>query len=101
MTDKDIRELEVPPDAQEQGGAEVLRAFVVDRALSISLQRAFDEPGTWGLLLADVAKHVARIYAQETGIDADDALADIREAFDDELDRPSEDDDDDDDSATH
>ena len=59
-----LSELPIPPDAQEVGGHEVLRAFVVNGGLSVSLQRALDEPHTWGVLLVDLAHHVARIYAK-------------------------------------
>ncbi|MFI5014806.1 MAG: DUF5076 domain-containing protein [Hyphomicrobiales bacterium] len=46
-----VKPLAVPPDAQEHGGEEILRAFIVDQGLSVSIQRAFDEPSTWGILL--------------------------------------------------
>ena len=49
MANENLHELPVPPDAQEAGGHEVLRAFVVDGGLSVSLQRSFDEPQTWGV----------------------------------------------------
>lgn len=77
----DIRELSAPPDVQEEGGTEVLRVFVVDRALSISLQRAFDDPAMWGMLFADVARHVANIYGREADIGEAEALDAIRAAF--------------------
>ncbi len=76
-----LHELTPPPDAEQQGGHEVLRAFVVEGALSISLQRAFDEPGTWGFLLADIARHVSDVYAKETGKTASEVLQDISRQF--------------------
>lgn len=57
--------LHVPPAALERGGVEVLRAVVVDGALHVSLRPAFDDPQAWGMLLADVARHVSRIYESE------------------------------------
>src|ERR671923_263754 len=57
--------LHVPPTALEQGGVEVLRAAIVDGGLHVSLRRAFEDPEAWGMLIADVARHVARIYATE------------------------------------
>jgi Domain of unknown function (DUF5076) len=77
----ELIELSVPPDAQTNGGHEVLRAFVVEGALSISMQRAFDEPAVWGIFLSDVARYVAQVYAREAGIDATEALADIYRSF--------------------
>jgi hypothetical protein len=85
MTDEVLHQLEVPPDATEQGGHEVLRCFVVDGALSIALRRSFDEVGTWGALLADLARQAARIYAMETEMSEDEALAEIQATFEAEL----------------
>jgi hypothetical protein len=30
-----------------------------------SLRRAFDDPEAWGMLIADITRHVARIYADK------------------------------------
>ncbi len=90
MANEAVNELPVPPDAQEVGGHEVLRAFVVDGGLSVSLQRAFDEPQTWGVLLVDLARHVARIYAEEAEMTEAQALSEIRRMFDAEWDRPTD-----------
>ncbi|MDB5569711.1 MAG: hypothetical protein JWN93_894 [Hyphomicrobiales bacterium] len=90
MADEAVNELPVPPDAQEAGGHEVLRAFVVDGGLSVSLQRAFDEPQTWGVLLVDLARHVARIYAEEAEMTQEQALSEIRRMFDAEWDRSTD-----------
>lgn len=86
MTDSTIHELAVPPDALEHGGHEVLRAFVVDGGLSVSLQRAFDEPGTWGVLLVDLARQVAHVFEKEGAMSADEAMAEMRRMLDSEWD---------------
>jgi hypothetical protein len=80
-----LHELSAPPDATEQGGHEVLRAFVVDGGLSIAVQRAFDDPALWGRLLADVARYVAGLYDRESAISEEDALAEIRRVIEAEL----------------
>jgi len=90
MANENLHELPVPPDAQEVGGHEVLRAFVVNGGLSVSLQRAFDEPHTWGVLLVDLARHVARIYAEEAEMSEEHALAQIREMLEAEWDRSTD-----------
>jgi hypothetical protein len=87
MADATLHQLDIPPDAKDLGGHEVLRAFVVDGALSVSLQRAFDEPGTWGALLVDLARQVANVFAKEGVMDAEEALADIRRTLEAEWDR--------------
>src|SRR3954454_97095 len=82
--------LSVPPDALAKGGHEVLRASIVEGGVSVALRRAFDDPFTWGVLLVDLARHAARIYALETGISEDEALADIRPGLEAELLRPTD-----------
>jgi hypothetical protein len=82
--------LHAPPDALEKGGVEVLRASVVDGAVSIALRRAFDDPFTWGVLLVDLARHAARIYAMETDLSEEEAMAEIRAGIEAELDNPTD-----------
>ena len=77
MTEK-FEELSAPPDAVENGGIEVLRASVVDGAVSIALRRSFDDAATWGRLLADLARQAARVYALETEMSEEEAFARIR-----------------------
>ncbi len=81
--------LSVPPTALEHGGVEVLRAAIVDGGLHVSLVRAFDDPQAWGMLIADVARHAARIFATETKLSEDEALELIRSMFDAEMDAPT------------
>ena len=70
--------LEIPPDALEQGGIEVLRAAVVDGAVSVALRRSFDDPATWGRLMVDLARQAARAYALETDMSEEEAFDRIR-----------------------
>jgi hypothetical protein len=82
--------LVIPPTALEQGGVEVLRAAIVEGGLHVSLRRAFDDPEAWGMLIADVARHVARIYATENKFREDETLERIRALFNAELDSPTD-----------
>ena len=82
--------LAVPPIALEHGGVEVLRAAIVEGGLHLSLRRAFDDPQAWGMLIADVARHAARIFANETEVSEDTALELIRSMFDAEMDAPTD-----------
>ena len=59
----------------------MLRVFAVEQALSISVQRAFDDPAMWGMLFSDVARQVAMIYGREAEMSEAEALAAIRDAF--------------------
>lgn len=76
-----FEELSVPPDVAENGGVEVLRAIVVDGAVSVALRRSFDDPATWGRLLIDLARQAARAYALETEMSEEEAFERIRVGF--------------------
>jgi hypothetical protein len=82
--------LHIPPAALEQGGVEVLRAVIVDGGLHVSLRRAFDDPEAWGMLIADVTRHIARIYANESDMTEGQVIERLREIYDAEMDAPSD-----------
>src|SRR5438876_21774 len=82
--------LNIPPAANERGGFEFLRCAIVEGGLHVSLRRAFDDPQAWGMLIADVARHAARIFAKETKLSEDAALERIRAMFDAEMDAPTD-----------
>ena len=82
--------LHVPPAALEQGGVEVLRAVIIDGALHVSLRRAFDDAEAWGMLIADVTRHVARVYAQEGKFREEETVERIRALYDAEMDAPTD-----------
>jgi hypothetical protein len=85
------KEQPLPPDVIGRDDAtEVLRAFVVDGGLSIAFQRAFEEPDMWGLLLVDIARHAARVYAREGEFTEEDALRRIVDMFEAEIARPTD-----------
>lgn len=81
----------MPPDVIGRDEAvEVLRAFVIDGGLSISFMRAFEDPGTWGVLLVDIARHAARAYQNEGVASEAEALRAIREMFEAEIATPTD-----------
>jgi hypothetical protein len=82
--------LHVPPAAMDQGGVEVVRAVIVDGALHVSLRRAFDDPEAWGMLIADITRHVARIYAAEDKFREAETIARVRALYDAEMDAPTD-----------
>ncbi|HVU43765.1 MAG: DUF5076 domain-containing protein [Xanthobacteraceae bacterium] len=79
--------LAAPPPALELGGYEVLRAAIADGNLHVSLRRAFDEPETWGVLLADIARHIGRIYALEAGMREEQVVEKVWSMFEAEMER--------------
>jgi hypothetical protein len=90
MAEKRFEEMAAPPDARERGGIEILRASIVEGAVSVALRRSFDDPFTWGVLLVDLARHASRVYALETGISEEDAFAQIQDGLQSELARPTD-----------
>jgi hypothetical protein len=83
--------LDPPPGALSEGGQEILRAVIVKSGnLHVSLVRAFDDPASWGLLLVDLARHAARIYATEGHLLEAEAMARIRAGFIAETENPTD-----------
>ena len=82
--------LHIPPAAMELGGVEVLRAVIIDGGLHVSLRRAFDDPEAWGMLIADVTRHIARIYASEDKFREEETIERIRALYEAEMDAPSD-----------
>jgi hypothetical protein len=84
-------ELPVPGAAfGDPSAQEMLRAWSMGGGLQVSLQRNFDDPAVWGLLLTDVARHAARIYARETSYTEEDALRRIVDLFSAEMAKPTD-----------
>ena len=83
-------ELPPPPEAFAAEASEVLRAWVVDGGLHVSMMKSFEDPGVWGVLLADIARHAANIYVTEDGSSAEEVLAQIAGFFRSELIEPTD-----------
>jgi Domain of unknown function (DUF5076) len=77
------RELAPPPIAVTQPkSVEILRVWAdPDGPQQLTLITQWEDPGAWGLLLVDIARHAAQAYARE-GVDRARALARIKELFD-------------------
>ena len=63
----DARDLERPPIVDTDVEArEVLRVWAApNNPQQLTLRTTWKDPGAWGLLLVDVARHVANAYARE------------------------------------
>jgi hypothetical protein len=89
-------QLPIPGEAiVDPKSVEMLRAWIANHALHCSLNIGVwesspdvDERHAWGIVLADVAKHVADAFATE-GKPRDESIALIRRSFLDELDEPT------------
>ena len=77
--------------AQRSDAAEVLRAWIVGNGLQVTLApMAFGGPSSWGLLLVDVARHVARACEQEGHGSYVNNLDGIRKMIEDEFEHPTD-----------
>ena len=83
--------LNPPPMVRDKDDAhEVLRAAVHNGEMHFSLRRGFTDAGAWGILLADAARHVAKVYAHENVLTEDAALERIRQGFEAAISEPAD-----------
>lgn len=69
----------------EAEAMELLRVWVEGDSLQCTLQAdAFDDPGVWGEVLADVVRHIANALTQE-GTPVESIAERIREVFVEEM----------------
>jgi Domain of unknown function (DUF5076) len=80
-------ELAVPDGVKDDPKAfELVRAWVAEGDLHVSLQMGgWDDPAAWGTVLADLARHVARFYEENKGLDPEQTMERVRDAMDAEL----------------
>ncbi len=85
-------ELIVPPAAEADADAiEVVRVWVAQGGQHVSINvGAWEDPMAWGIVLADLAGHLANAYQQESGLDRKETLRKIRNLFNAELDTPTD-----------
>jgi len=71
--------LPISNDVLDKGGMELLRAAVVDEELFIVARSdVFPGPGPWGLVLADIARRLASLYAADGQFTEAEVTADRR-----------------------
>lgn len=87
-----MKELPVPSTAKTDASArELVRVWAAGGEQHVSIATGlWSDPGAWGLLLVDLARHVANAYEQTEGRDPVKVLARIRDAFDAEWQTPTD-----------
>jgi Domain of unknown function (DUF5076) len=85
-------QLMIPPGAANDPKAfELVRAWVAQGDLHVSLQMGgWDDPTAWGVVLADLVRHVARFYAEQKQLPPEETIQRVRDAMDAELDGEEE-----------
>jgi len=70
---------------------ELLRVWVADNNQHVSLRvGVWNDPAAWGLMLADLARHIVNTYEQDVALDRLQTLQRIKAAFDAELESPTD-----------
>jgi hypothetical protein len=87
-----MKELPIPPNAQNDPKAiELARVWAAGGNQHVSIATGlWDDPATWGMMLVDLAKHIARAYSRVQGRDEKSVLLRIKEGFDAEWGEPTD-----------
>jgi hypothetical protein len=84
-------ELLIPEAARKDSQAvEILRIWIAGGSQHVSLKtEVWQDPAAWGLMLADLAKHVANAYAAD-GMDRAEALRRVYQGLQVKMDSPTD-----------
>jgi hypothetical protein len=85
-------ELPIPPiAASDRDSQEIARIWAAHGSQHVALATGlWEDPAAWGIMLVDLAHHVANAYEQGAGLDRSEVLARIREGFDAEWESPTD-----------
>ena len=77
-------ELPIPDSSTNDGPArEILRAWAAGGRQQISIDtRVWEDPVAWGIMLVDLAKHLANAYEQAGRMEHGVVLGRIKQSFD-------------------
>lgn len=81
-----------PPQAVESSSAfELVRVWVADGGQHVSVATGvWEDPAAWGIMLVDLARHIANAYAETKGVRQAAILERIKEGFDAEWSAPTD-----------
>jgi Domain of unknown function (DUF5076) len=85
--------LSIPSVAQrDKASFEVLRVWIAEQGQHVSIRSgAWDDPFAWGIVLADLARHIALAHGmQDAKIDKEAFLERLLEGFTAEIDSPTD-----------
>jgi hypothetical protein len=85
--------LSIPPVAQrDKASFEVLRVWIAEQGQQVSIRSgAWDDPFAWGIVLADLARHIALAHEmQDEKIEKEAFLERLLEGFSAEIDSPTD-----------
>jgi len=81
--------LDIPPAAQrDRASFEVMRVWIAEQGQHVSIQSgAWDDPFAWGIVLADLARHIALAHQMQN---PKVFLERLLEGFQAEIDNPTD-----------
>ena len=85
--------LSIPPAAQrDKASFEVLRVWIAEQGQHVSIRSgAWEDPFAWGIVLADLARHIANAHQmQNEKVDKEAFLERLLEGFEAEIDNPTD-----------
>ncbi len=85
--------LDLPAAAQrDKASFEVLRVWIAEQGQHVSIRSgAWEDPFAWGIVLADLARHIALAHEmQDSKVDKDAFLERLLEGFQAEIDNPTD-----------
>lgn len=91
MFGKKFNELVVPSGVKSDPEAkELVRVWAAHDQQFVSISAdAWEDPAAWGIMLADLARHISNYYCSERGMDKDEVLMRIKALIDAELQIPT------------
>ena len=91
-----MRPLVVPPAAQrDEQAVQMLSAWIAEKGLHCTINVGFwraqerQEPAAWGILIADVMRHIANALRDQQGVAVDATMEQLLESLHRELDEPT------------
>ncbi len=86
-------QLLVPPAAKNDAKSfELLRVWIADKKQHVSLRSGvWKDPAAWGIMFADLSRHVANAFHQDAGLERAEALKRIVAGFNAEIGSPTDD----------
>jgi ureidoglycolate hydrolase len=85
--------LDIPAAAQrDKASFEVMRVFIAEQGQHVSIQSgAWEDPFAWGIVLADLARHIAHAHQmQNSKVDPEAFMERLLEGFQAEIDNPTD-----------
>jgi hypothetical protein len=88
--------LVIPPAAQrDDRSVQMISAWIAERGMHCTMNIGFfdgqghQEGKAWGILLADVIRHIGNAWAEERGVPSQETVAAVLGALNAELDEPT------------